>query len=83
MAYDQVILIPGGGAPGTGAREVIDLFTHPESMGVDPTDPRWRGWTSSNVSVAKPVVEEPRTGYGERAEVLQQIDRMLEEARAA
>jgi hypothetical protein len=80
--YDQVILIPGGGAPGTGAREVLDLFYHPESSGVVGNDPRWRGWTSGRVGVAEPLPE-PTTGYGERSDVLRRIEELLEEARAA
>ena len=81
-AYDQVILIPGGGAPGTGAREVLDLFYHPESSGVDPTSARWRGWTSETVAVAERI-SEATTGYGERSEVLAQIAELLEKAQEA
>lgn len=80
MAYDQIVLIPGGGAEGTGAREILDLLAHPEAAGVTANDPRWRGWTSSSYSVAGPVIDtitEATVGYGERAEVLQEIDRML------
>ena len=78
--YDQVVLIPGGGAPGTGAREVLDLFSHPESAGVDPSDRRWQGWVSGNVRVAERLAE-PSVGYGERADVMHQVEILLEEWR--
>ena len=81
--YDQVILIPGGGAPGTGAREVLDLFYHPESSGVLLSDPQWRGWTSDSVDVKEKKgsdeVQEPSTGYDERPDVLDEIDRLIAE----
>ena len=77
-AYDQVVLIPGGGGPGTAAREVLDLFTHPEAGGVPPKDPRWRGWTSESLDVAEPLGE-ASTGYGERSEVLVEIERLVAE----
>jgi hypothetical protein len=57
VAYDQVILIPGGGGLGGGARDVLDLFNYPESWGVAPDDPRWRGWTTGRLSVAKRLTE--------------------------
>lgn len=76
MAYDQVILIPGGGGPGTGAREVLDLFNHPESSGVPAGDPRWRGWTTATLEVAsrEAPIGEARTGYDVEANVAQAIN---------
>ena len=79
-AYDQVILIPGGGAAGTGAREVLDLFYHPESAGVPVGSARWRGWASEHATVATPMGE-AGGGYDVRSETLQAIDRLLEAAR--
>lgn len=75
MAYDQVILIPGGGALGTGAREVIDLFSHPELHGVKPDDRRWRGWTSGRTTVAGPLAE-PSVGYDIPRNVERAIERL-------
>jgi hypothetical protein len=57
VAYDQVILIPGGGGLGGGARDVLDLFNYPESWGVAPDDPRWRGWTTGRMSIAQRITE--------------------------
>jgi len=84
--YDQVILIPGGGAPGTGARAILDLFFHPESAGVPHDAPQWRGFSTSQLDVAERPSgqpEEPSTGYGERSDVLAQIEAMLTEWREA
>ena len=72
-AYDQIVLIPGGGGPGTGAREVLDLFFHPEASGVSGATPGW----GAEVSGRGEALSEPSVGYGERSEVLQRIDELL------
>lgn len=46
-AYPVEILIPGGGAVGTGAREVLDLLTDPKLSGADMR--YWKTWTTSRV----------------------------------
>jgi len=82
VAYDQLILIPGGGAEGTGAREVLDLFQHPEAHGVRADDPRWRGWTTSGVSVAEPRVDpvtEATVGYDVKSGERKAIDALLDD----
>jgi hypothetical protein len=75
--YDQVILIPGGGPAGTGAKEVLDLFSHPEAAGVDPRDRRWRGWTSGELQIAERIGE-ATTGYAVRPGVADAIATLLE-----
>jgi len=41
-AYPVEIMIPGGGAVGTGAREVLDLLSDPKLSGADMR--YWRHW---------------------------------------
>ena len=44
--YPISIEIPGGGAVGTGARDVLDLLTDPKSSGADMRF--WKGWTEGS-----------------------------------
>jgi hypothetical protein len=45
-AYPVEIEIPGGGAVGTGARDVLELLTDPKLAGADMR--YWRSWVSAD-----------------------------------
>jgi hypothetical protein len=45
--YAISIEIPGGGAVGTGARDVLDLLTDPRTAGADMR--YWNSWIASRI----------------------------------